>query len=43
MSNNMPKTMSEQQRYCKRNKEKCLQKGRRYYEEKQRKVVKNGS
>ena len=33
MLNNTPKTMTEQERYRGRNREKCLEKGRRYYAE----------
>lgn len=32
-ANNTPKTMTEQERYRGRNREKCLEKGRRYYAE----------
>ena len=31
MSNNSPETMTAQQRYCRRNTEKCQTKGRKNY------------
>ena len=43
MSYNTRKTMTKQQRYCDKNKEKFPQKCRRYYEENKKKVARNGS
>ena len=40
MLNNTTETKTEQQRYCERNKQKCLEKGRRYYEENTEKLQK---
>ena len=32
MENNTEEAMTYQQRYCEKSKEKCLEKGRKYYE-----------
>ena len=38
MSSDTKKTMKQQQRHTERNKERCLEKGRRYYKEKKERL-----
>ena len=42
VSNNKLESMTEQQRYCERNRKKCLGKGRKYCEENKERLQNTG-